>query len=636
MLQLIRDRATGWVAWTIVILICIPFALWGVYDYMTPSQGVAIATVNGVEVDARRFTRLYQQQRYQLLALLGNSARAAMIDDRRLREQALEQVIDDELVVQAGLEDRLRVGDRRLAETISSLPQLQGEDGFSQDLYNGYLRNQGLGPLGFEFEMRRNLLIEEVVSAVARAVNVSEHEYREVWRLAAQQRVYSTLRIPAQAWRPAEVDESDVREYFESKRSRFSSPEQVNVEYIELSRDELARAVVVEESELRSLYQERKADYTQPAQREARHILVELKADADSASEASARERIEEVLRRLAEGLSFEEAAREYSDDPGSSRRGGSLGWFSTGVMDPAFEEAAFGLAEGELSDVIRTPFGLHLIEVTGRKEAGVADFEEVRDRLLSDYQLEVAEQLYYEQVEQLANLAFEHPDTLSFAAEGLDVPLRETGYLSRSPDERQGLAGEARLLEMAFSSEVLDEGNNSELLEFDGARVVVLRVKEHRPSRQLDFDEVREEARTELLELQGAERASEAGTDMIAGLRGGESEGSLAAEAGLEWSQEIKVRRGQPTPSPDLTNLVFRIPAPEAGISRYDGLAEAGGDFVVVALREVDSGGVDESDAESMSRERLALELGRAELAATVASLRADADIVVNEENLQ
>ena len=635
MLQSIRDRATGWVAWTIVILICIPFALWGVYDYMTPSQGVAIATVNGVEVDARRFTRLYQQQRYRLLALLGDRAPAAMIDDARLREQALEQLIDDELVVQVGLDDRLRIADRRLAEAISSLPQLQGENGFSQELYDVYLRNQGLGPLGFEFEVRRNLLIEEVISAVARAVNVSEHEYREARRLATQRREYATLRLPAPFFGPAEVDESDVREYFDSNRQRFSSPEQVNVEYVELSRDDIARTVLVEESELRSLYEERKADYTQPAQREARHILVELAADADAASEAAARERIEEVSRRLAGGMSFEAAAREYSDDPGSSRRGGSLGWFSSGVMDPAFEDAAFGLAEGERSDVVRTPFGFHLIEVTGRREAGVAEFEEVRDRLREDYQLEMAEQLYFEQVEQLANLAFEHPDTLEVAAEALDVPLRETGFLSRNADDVQGIAAEPRFLDAAFSPEVLEDGNNSDLLEFEGALVAVLRVEEHRPSREQDFDSVREEARTELLAVRSAERTREAGEAIIGRLRGGEAEGALASEFGLEWSPDGSLRRAEPTPSPGLSGLVFRMPRPAAGASSYDGLAESNGDFVVVALREVDSGDVDDA-AEPMSRERLALELGRAELAATVASFRADADIVVNEENLQ
>jgi peptidyl-prolyl cis-trans isomerase D len=636
MLQSIRDRATGWVAWTIVILICIPFALWGVYDYMTPSQGVAIATVNGVEVDARRFTRLYQQQRYRLLALLGDRAPAAMIDDARLREQALEQLIDDELVIQVGLEDRLRIADRRLAEAISSLPQLQGENGFSQELYDAYLRNQGLGPLGFEFEVRRNLLIEEVLSAVARAVNVSDHEYREARRLATQRREYATLRLPASFFRPAEVDESDVREYFDSNRRHFSSPEQVNVEYLELSRDDIAHTVLVEESELRSLYEERKADYTQPAQREARHILVALAADAEAASEAAARERIEEILRRLADGMSFEAVAREYSDDPGSSRRGGALGWFSSGVMDPAFEDAAFGLAEGERSDVVRTPFGLHLIEVTGRREAGVAEFDEVRDRLREDYQLEVAEQLYFEQVEQLANLAFEHPDTLEVAAEALDVPLRETGFLSRNADESQGLAAEPRFLDAAFSPEVLEEGNNSELLEFEGALVAVLRVKEHRPSREQDFDSVSEEARTELVAVRSAERAREAGESIIDRLRGGEAENALASEVGLEWSPGGSLRRTEPTPSPGLSGLVFRMSKPEAGASSYDGLAEDNGDFVVVALRAVNSGDGDDADAESTLRERLAIELGRAELAATVASFRADADIVVNEENLQ
>lgn len=636
MLQSIRDRATGWVAWTIVTLICIPFALWGVYDYMTPSQSVAIATVNGEEVDARRFGRLYQQQRYRLLALLGDAARADIIDDARLREQALEQVIDDELVIQAGREDGLRVSDRYLAESIASLPQLQGESGFSPDLYDAYLRNQGLGPLGFEFEMRRNLLREQIATAVARGLAVSEREVSEALRLGTQERAYALLRLRSEAFEPHEVDDSEVREYFESRRSHFSSPEQVNVEFIELSRDEIARSVVVEETELRSLYEERKADYTQPAQREARHILIALPADAGEAGEAEARERLEDVSRRLAEGMSFAEAAERYSEDPGSARQGGALGWFSPGVMDPAFEEAAFALGEGERSDVVRTDFGLHLIEVTGRKEAGVADFEEVSERLRSDYQREVAEQIFFEQVEHLANLAFEHPDTLGVAAEALDVSPRESGFISRTPGEASGIAGERRFLEAAFSPEVMQEGNNSELLEFDGARVAVLRVKEHRPSRRQDFEEVREEAGIELTESRGAERARELGLDIVSRLRNGESPRPLAADLGLAWSPEARTRREDPALSPELEELLFRIPEPDGEASSYDGTVEGSGDFVVIALRGVEEGAEPGPDEEARARVRLELELGRAELAAVVASLRAAADIVVNEEALR
>ena len=636
MLQFIRDRATGWVAWTIVILICIPFALWGVYDYMTPGQSVAIATVNGVEVDARRFGRLYQQQRYRALALLGGTGRADMIDDARLREQTLEQVIEDELVIQAGQEDGLRVGDRHLAESIASLPQLQGENGFSRDLYDAYLRNQGLGPLGFEFEMRRNLLLEQIATAVARGLAVSERELREVLRLGTQERAYSLLRLPSEAFRPDEVDESEVREYFESRRSHFSSPERVNVEFIELSRDEIARSVVVDETELRSLYEERKSDYTQPAQREARHILIALPADADEASEAEARERLEEVSRRLAEGMPFAEAAERYSEDPGSARQGGALGWFSPGVMDPAFEEAAFARKEGEVSDVVRTRFGLHLIEVTGSKEAGVADFEEVRERLRSDYQVEVAEQLFFEQVEHLANLAFENPDALGVAAEALGVSPKESGFISRNPGDASGIVGERRFLEAAFSPEVLQEGNNSELLEFDGARVAVLRVKEHRPSRRQDFEEVRDEAGAELTESRGAERAREVGLDIVARLRSGESPRPLAGDLDLAWSPEARARRGEAALSPELAEVLFRIPEPDGGASSYDGAVEENGDFVVVALRRVEEGAEPDPDEEARIRARLELELGWAELAAMVASLRTDADITVNEEALQ
>ena len=636
MLQFIRDRATGWVAWTIVTLIIIPFALWGIYDYMTPAQSVAVATVNGVEIDARSFNRHYQQQRRQLQALLGGMERADMIDDLRLREQTLDELIDDELLIQAGRNDDLRVSDQQLAQVISGLSLFQGEDGFSQELYDAFLRNRGLSPLGFEFEMRRDLLIEQVAAAVLRNAQASERGLREALRLNAQQRVYSLLRLPAEDHRPDEVEESEIAAYYESNRTRFASPEEVNVEYIVLSRDEMARAVVVGGGELRSLYEERKSDYAKPAQAAASHILIKLAPDADAASEAAAREKLDDVSRRLAEGMSFEEAAENYSEDTGSARQGGALGWFSRGVMDPAFEEAVFALGEGERSGVVRTDFGLHLIEVTGRKDAGVVEFEEVRERLLADYQIEVAEQLFFEQVEQLANLAFEHPDTLAVAAEAVGVQPQETGFISRRPDERSGLAGEARFLEAAFSSEVLAEGNNSELLELDGARVAVLRVKEHRPSRRRELEEVRESVRAELFAQRGAERAREAGFDVIERLRGGEAAESLAMDIGFGWSSEARTGRRPETLSPELSTLLFRIPAPAAGRRSYDGMAEDNGDFVVLALHAVEPGSEEDAQAKAEAKERLNLEFGRAELAATVAALRAGAAIEVNEENLR
>ena len=636
MLQYIRDRSTGWVAWVVVTLIIIPFALWGVYDYMSPSRSVAIAAVNGVEIDLRQFNRLYQQNRHQLQTRLGDAFDVETFGDALLREQTLERLIDDELLIQSGIDDGLRISDSQLARAISTMPRFQSENGFSLEIYDAYLRVQGLSPLGFEYEMRRGLLFDQIAAAVARNVRASTHEQRKVQRLDRQRRTYSLLRVAADAHRPSDIEEKEINAYHEANQSRFSSAEQVNVEYVALSRAAMERSVVVDDPDLNRLYEERKSNYVQPAQRNASHILVRLPDDADEESEAAALEKMDRVLQQLAEGRPFEELAKRHSEDPGSARQGGALGWFSAGVMEPAFEEAAFDLAEGEISDVVRTRFGLHLIRVTGRRESGVVEFEQIREQLLSDYRNEVAEQLFFEQAERLANLAFEHPDTLEVAAEALGAALVETGLISRSPGDRSGLSAEARFIDAAFSPEVLAEGNNSELLEFDGLRVAVLRVKEHQPSRQLPLEQVKENVKAELMMVLGAEAARRKGVDLVSRLRNGESAETVATELGLEWTPEEQVGRTDSALSPTLRSLLFRIPKPGASAPIYDGMQAENGDFVVVELRGVETGDEEVPGTLVQSAAQLSSQLGSADFAATVAGLRADADIVVNEEGIR
>ena len=636
MLQYIRDRATGWMAWAIVILVTIPFALWGVYDYMSPSQSVAIATVNGVEIDLRQFNRFHQRYRYQLQSQLGDAVSADLLDDVLLQAQTLERLIDDELLIQSGIDDGLQISDSQLVRAVSATPLFQGENGFSQETYDSYLRTQGLSPLGFEYEMRRGLLIDQIAAAVARNASASAREQQETQRLSSQLRTYSLLRFPVVALPLPEVGESEINAYYEANQSRFVSAEQVNVEYIVLSRAAMARSVVIDEPDLKSLYEERKSSYVRPAQRKASHILVQLAADADEASETAAREKMNQVLRQLSEGRSFGELAERYSEDPGSARQGGDLGWFSSGVMDPSFEQAAFDLAEGDTSDVVRTSFGLHLIKVTGLRDAGVAEFEQIREQLSSDYQFEVAEQLFFEQAEQLASLAFEHPDTLEVAAEALGVEPEETGLISRSPDGRSDLSAEVRFIEAAFSPEVLVEGNNSDLLEFDGPRVAVLRVKEHRPSRQQVFEQVKEVVRGELVAARRAEVVRQKGVELISRLRNGENAEAVAAEIGLEWSPEERIGRTDSALSPKLQTLLFRMPRPSASAPTYDGLQADNGDFTVVGLRRVESGKEGAATTPVQIGSQLRAQIGSADFAATVASLRAGADVVVNEESLR
>jgi peptidyl-prolyl cis-trans isomerase D len=413
LLQLIRDRATGWIAWVIVILISIPFALWGINEYLSPASNVAVAIVNGTDVSIGEFQRTYQRQRTQLQSMFGGNFDINQLDDDRLREEALRQLINDEVVLQSALANGMRIGDQQLALSIQRQDLFQSDGAFSEDLYQQWLRTQGYSPGGFESNLKRSMLAEQLVAGLATSAIVTDHEIERAVRLQRQKRVLDTLTVPVTGFSDVQIDASAVMAHYEANQVDYISPEQMKLEYVEISRDAIAAGVQVEEEELRDAYERRKADFQTPEQRDASHILLTLEDGADEAAVAAARERLEGLKSRIDGGAPFAELAREYSEDPGSARQGGSLGAISRGVMDAAFEDAVFTLGLDEVSDPVRSAFGLHLIKVDAINASKVPEFAEVKDKMRVAYQNDKAERAFVDRVETMTTLAFENPDTL-------------------------------------------------------------------------------------------------------------------------------------------------------------------------------------------------------------------------------
>jgi len=635
MLQFIRDRATGWLAWAIVILIAIPFALWGIHQYMTPTSSVAVASVNGSELGLRDFQRAYQRQIEQFRALLGASIDE--LPEERLREQTLNMLVEDEVVIQTALSQGLRIGDSQLAVAIQSQSLFRDENSFSSERYELWLRNQGYSAQGFELDLRRSMLSEQMANGIAASAFVTETDLAAVARLERQVRSFSMLTLPAARFADEPVSEEAVEEYYRANMADFVTPEQVKVSYLEVSRDEIAQDIRVSEDELRSLYEQRKDNYRTAETREASHILVRLGLDAPEEEVAAARAKIEELRRRIEEGESFEDLAREHSEDPGSAKQGGSLGSFGRGVMDPAFEDAAFSLEVGEVSEPVRSSFGLHLIKVTGVQPAEVRGFDEVREALSEQYRREEAEQIFFEQVEQLANLTFEHPASLEVAAEVLGLPIQESAWISPRAETNTGIGTSPEVIEAAFDPEVIEAGNNSEPIELETTRVVVLRVKEHRPATQQALEEVREEIRERLAREAARARATTEGEKALARLRGGEDPLAVAGDLELEWSAGRELRRDSQEVGAAVREAVFRIPRPAAGEVAYDGVVTDAGDFAVIALADVADGELEQlaETERDTARRSLEAQLGRAGYDAVVRALRDDADVTIHRENL-
>ncbi len=633
LLQSIRDRATGWIAWVIVILISIPFALFGIQQYLDPVSDVAVAIVDGTDVSIDEFQRTYQRQRTQLQSLLGGNFDINQLDEDRLREQALDQLVNDEVVLQTAFAGGMRIGDQQLARAIQSQELFQQVGTFSEDLYQQWLRTQGYSPGGFEIDLKRSMLAEQFVAGIAASAIVTERELANAVRLQGQKRVLATLTIPPARFSDVQVDDAAVRAEYQANQVSYIAPEQVKLEYIEVSRDAIAAGIDVDDEELRAAYERRQADFQTPEQREASHIMLALE---DGADEATARERLQDFKRQIEGGASFEELAREYSEDPGSAGQGGSLGTIGRGTLDPAFEDVAFKLAVGEVSDPVRSAFGLHLIRVDAISASKLPSFDEVRDQMRTEYRNDKAEQEFVEQLDIMTTMAFESPESLDAVAGSLGLTPGVSEWMSPVAASNSGIGSHPAVVEAAFNPDVLLDGFNSEPIELGPSRVIVLRVAEQRPSRQMPLEEVRERIERQLVAWESRKLGAERGRELLQRLKDGEDQQSVAAQAGLDWSVETELTRTSADADTSVVSTAFRMLRPVPGQTAFGGTLTSGGDFVIVALERVIDGALpDDREQRIATRRNLEAQAGQAVYDAVVETLRSNADVVLIRENL-
>ncbi|MCK9529753.1 MAG: SurA N-terminal domain-containing protein [Gammaproteobacteria bacterium] len=630
MLQYIRARAQGLIAWIIVGFIALTFALWGVQEYLGGGKDVPVAKINDTAISSAQLQSAIAQQRQRLQEMLGPNFRPEMFAEAPMREAILQSLIEREVLVQAAVDGGLWVSDAQLASIIRAIPAFQGEDGqFSSAAYERALRLQGYTTQGFEAELRRDLLVSQLQSAVSTTDFAAPTEAQHYLRLQNQKRDYGYLLVPVSRFvGKVEVSEAEAQAYYEANQAQFTEPERVKVAYVELSVDTLARDVKVSEDEVQAYYDSHPEEFAAPEERRARHILFQVAADADQATVEAARKKAEDTLAQIRAGKDFAELARAQSEDPGSAKQGGDLGFFGRGVMDPAFEQAVFGLAKGAVSEPVRSSFGFHVIQLEDVRGGEVKPFTAVRDSIQTRLRQEQARQRFYEAADQLANLTYEHPDELQTVAEELHLPLQQSAYLSRERGE--GLFANAKLRQAAFSDEVLEGGNNSDPVELTPDHLVVLRVADRQPASVRPLTEVRGQIDDYLRQEKARAAAAEAADRAEQALRSSKMDPTAYAKKnGYEWRRQETMRNDTKAPAA-VVQLAFRMPRPQDD-SSVERTALPSNDLAVVVLFQVKEGEVP-ADAKAPQLERANAE---ALYQGVVETLRAQSKIRVNRDKL-
>jgi len=640
MLQSIRDGAQTWVAWIIVLFIVLVFALWGIQDYLGGGQKVDVAEVEGVAISEQDFQRQFKvyrdQQRQQLSRVLGNDINnplyKQLLNEPVMRKRVLEGMIQSRLMTIAALDAGLRVSDETLNDVIRAIPAFQRNGQFDADTYAQQLRYQGMSTRGFKARLEQDEINRQFQEVISENTFVTPQQVDAWLVLQNQQRTLSTLSFNAEALRhEAKIDDDKIKAYYDKNIAQFMTDEQISIEYVEFSADQFSSQINVSEEILREWYEGHVEDYAIADERVQRDSLLAAR-------------------KRALAGEDFASLAKEISEDKSSAENGGDIGLLTRNVMEPAFDEALFAMKKGEVSEPVRTSFGLHLlklVDIKGEerqvshillnvddKKLRTRSFDEVRAELEADYRAREAERLFAEQYELLNNLSYEQPTTLIPVATELKLELKSTGLFTRLKGE--GIAGNPAVLNAAFAEDVL-AGNNSEPLEMGDDNVIVLRMKEHKPAEAKPLEDVNEVIIERLLADATQNIAREKGEAVLNKLKAGSAQSDVASESKLSWSTAESISRDAGQIQRSVVNALFAMPQPLADKPNYVGVALPNGDYTVIAFSAVTEFDPLTADSANRKTAKRQLEASMAEslLSALRADLRQTADVEIFHKNL-
>ena len=613
MLERIRETAPRWLVSAILVLLVVPFALWGIGSYVKPSGQHTAARVGDSVISVATLQEATRQEGQRLRRSLGKAYTPELLDNPNTRQAVLERLVNRELLLNAARQRRLQVPDAELAAVIQAAPAFASSGGFDRALYESQLRRQGLTPTAFEAQLRHSLALQQLENGLAETAFVSDAELDALAALWFERR---DLRVATLDWRKfaadAAPDAAAVQAYYDAHKGEFMTAEQVRVAYVELSLDEMAARVSVSDAQIAKRYEEIKSELGKPEQRQVRHILIAVAKDATPQTVEQARQKALDVRAKIAAGADFAAVAKTESADSGSADRGGDLGTLERGTMTPAFDKAAFSLPLHTLSEPIRTPFGFHLIEVTGIRPAQAPPLEQVRDTVRRRVQRDLAQDKFFAAAETLREQAFEHPDTLEPAAQALDLKIQEVGPLTRAGGK--DVAANPEFLRHAFSTEVIG-GDNSEVFELGDGRYAVLRVTDHTPAVQRPFKDVRGDIEARLRQQAAASATRKVADALAQKARSGEPIDAALAQHGAAWKDLSDVGREGAGGIPDaVLKQAFSLAVTD-GKPGYAAVGLEDGNYVIVAAtaRRPGTAAHDSETREALRRQLLAIRADQA-----------------------
>lgn len=604
-------------------LITLPFAFFGVESYMRSSMvGEDVAKIGDAKITQQEFQQTLREQQERLRNQMGAQFDQKLLENPQLRQSILDDLINQRLLMIEANKYRLFAGDDAVRRTIAGIDAFKLDGKFSNERYEAVLRSQGMSPAGFEAQLRRDLTLQQLAGGLGKSFVIAQDVANRVLAMQTEKREVLEYRLSLESYlTKVKLADGAAKAFYDQNNEQFKLPEQAKVEYVVLSADAIAAQLAVTETEAKAWYDEQKAKgrYQQAEERRASHILIE---------KAKGKARAEEVLAELRKNpAAFADLAKKNSDDPGSAAKGGDLGFFARGMMVKPFEDAVFAQKEGEISGIVESDFGFHIIKLTAIRTGKDKAFAEVKGEIVDELKKNGAGRKFAEAAEAFSNLVYEQPDSLKPAAEKFKLTLNQSAWIGRQPVPALGLLANEKVLAALFSEDSIKNKRNTEAVEIAPNTLLAARILEYKPATLQSFEAIQANIESVLKRKEAQAMADKEGAELLASLRKGEDK--------LTWGQAKRISRLEArTLPPQLAQAIFRMETSK--LPSYAGSELPGGGYALLKLNRIEAGAkLDDTNQKNM-QQQLSRLLAQEEFQDYLQALRSRYKVEVNHAALE
>lgn len=586
MLQKIREKSSGWIAGVIVGLLVLTFALFGINSYFGTGTEPTVATINDTEIKSSQFQRAVYNIRQQVQRLMGESVSA---EDPVFRQEALDRLINSEVMNQATYNYGMRVSDQRVYETINSLESFRSGERFEPAMYQRMLSTLGMSETMFEHQMRNDMMAEQFQSVIAESAFTTGSEVERLARLKNQTRDFQYSMISVKAFMDnIEVSDAEIQEFYQANKNDYVQPEMIKVEYLDLTVDIVAEKIELTDTEVEDYFNNNQVNYQIPERRQTWQAKIRIPKDYDGDAEADAKQKAEELVEIFKNNSDFIEVAEQHTTGPEEMIQVSisESGEMKQGVLKAEIDEVLFAMNIDDVSEPVKSDESFHVLKLLNVMEAEEKSLDDVRAQVEKDIRREKAQRKYFDLAEQVAALSYENPETLQFAADAAELVINETDFFSRESGD--GLTSEPKVIQAAFSEEVLINQNNSEPIELDPERMVVVRLADRKSEGMKPLEDVREDIILSLKSNKAKQQVQELSQSLLEKTNQGSSFSEAAASLDLEVEAVEAIKRDDISINRSILRTAFRMGVPQGDKAIIDQVTMGNGDIAVIELNNV------------------------------------------------